>query len=664
MSQEGLLSAIKSTPSIPTSFVTDAGTATPAANILNVFGGTEIHTAGASNTITINYTGTITGNSGGPLSPAGSNWNIFGSSVGAGSTPVASSGAGSTLTLNVQTTQAIAATDATKIGLAAFKNTHFTVDANGFVSLAAAGAAETLTGNSGGAVSPTTNNINTVGNGSITIVGSPGTSSLVTQLTGLSNHAVLVGGGTSTITNIAPTANTGAVLQNNNGGDPSYSTATYPSTTTINQILFSSAANAISGLTTANQGVLTTGTTGIPVITPLATNGQLIIGSTAGAPAAATLSAGTGITITNASNSITIAVTAGAAVVETLTGNSGGAISPTAGNISTLGTGSITIAGSGSTLTTQLTGLTNHNVLIGAGTATITNVAPSATSGVPLISQGASADPTFGTAVVAGGGTGSVSFNINGPVIAGTTTTSALTSVTLASQSFLVGNTSAAPTAKALSIVIQTFISTGTYTPTSGMVYCQIECIGGGGGGGGAPATGAGQVSVGAGGGAGEYARGVFSSGTIGASQSVTIGGGGGGNSGTSGSNGGDTSVGSTVISALHGIGGSVAGAAATAVSTGALGGTGGTGGTFRTAGCPGWGSNGGFNVNTWGVSGQGGQSVYGTAGRGRGIGVNGDAALGFGAGGAGSLQGTSAGALTGGAGSAGIVIVTEYVIS
>ena len=37
--------------------------------------------------------------------------------------------------------------------------------------------AETLTGNTGGAVGPTGSNINTVGTGSITISGNPGTSS-------------------------------------------------------------------------------------------------------------------------------------------------------------------------------------------------------------------------------------------------------------------------------------------------------------------------------------------------------------------------------------------------------------------------------------------------------------------------------------------------------
>src|SRR5579872_4902954 len=70
----------------------------------------------------------------------------------------------------------------------------------------------------------------------------------------------------------------------------------------------STQANALN-FSTAN-GVVTTGTGGIPVVTSVAANGDLIVGSGSGAPAAATLSGGTGITITNAANSITVGPTA------------------------------------------------------------------------------------------------------------------------------------------------------------------------------------------------------------------------------------------------------------------------------------------------------------------------------------------------------------------
>lgn len=43
---------------------------------------------------------------------------------------------------------------------------------------------ETLTGNSGGAVGPTANNINILGSGSVNVVGNPGTSTLTISVTG------------------------------------------------------------------------------------------------------------------------------------------------------------------------------------------------------------------------------------------------------------------------------------------------------------------------------------------------------------------------------------------------------------------------------------------------------------------------------------------------
>lgn len=60
-----------------------------------------------------------------------------------------------------------------------------------------------------------------------------------------------------------------------------------------------------------------------------------------------------------------------------------------------------------------MTGLTNHSLLVGAGTATITKVGPTATSGQVLQSSGASADPVFSTATYpsSSGGSGKIIFD-------------------------------------------------------------------------------------------------------------------------------------------------------------------------------------------------------------------------------------------------------------
>lgn len=63
-----------------------------------------------------------------------------GAVVAAGTNPVRTDGTGAnTMALEVQISQAVAATDATRIGLSNFNSAHFTVDANGFVSSLGAG---------------------------------------------------------------------------------------------------------------------------------------------------------------------------------------------------------------------------------------------------------------------------------------------------------------------------------------------------------------------------------------------------------------------------------------------------------------------------------------------------------------------------------------------
>jgi len=67
--------------------------------------------------------------------------------------------------------------------------------------------------------------------------------------------------------------------------------------------------------------------------------------------------------------------------------------------------------------------LTQYNVAIGSTTGAIQNSPPSATSGVPFVSAGSSANPSAGTMVVAGGGTGVTSQAAYSLVCGGTSTT-------------------------------------------------------------------------------------------------------------------------------------------------------------------------------------------------------------------------------------------------
>lgn len=110
---------------------------------------------------------------------------------------------------------------------------------------------------------------------------------------------------------LSGTATAHQVLLSGSSSAPLWSTATYPVSTTINQLLFSSSNNVIAGLSASNSAALVSSSSGTPVWSNSMTNGQLIIGSTGGQPQAASLSPGPGITITPAPNSITISASTG-----------------------------------------------------------------------------------------------------------------------------------------------------------------------------------------------------------------------------------------------------------------------------------------------------------------------------------------------------------------
>jgi hypothetical protein len=92
-------------PSVPTSFVTNSGTAVPVANVLN----------------------------------------ILGTTVAAGAIPFQFIGSGNTVTGQIQLSQAIASTNANNVGLSAFNSAQFTVDANGFVSIIGGSPVDSIT---------------------------------------------------------------------------------------------------------------------------------------------------------------------------------------------------------------------------------------------------------------------------------------------------------------------------------------------------------------------------------------------------------------------------------------------------------------------------------------------------------------------------------------
>jgi hypothetical protein len=209
------------------------------------------------------------------------------------------------------------------------------------------------------------------------------------------------------------------------------------------------------------------------------------------------------------------------------------------------------------------------------------------------------------------------------------------------------------------SVTRQVFTTTGTYTPTTNMVYCDIEVVGGGGGGGGV----AGSINATGGGGAGGgYAKGIFSAATIGASKSVTIGAAGtaGANTGGDGGTGGTTSV-DALISATGGLGGG--GATVNAVQAGRAGGSG-TNGDFQTTGAPG--GIGYILVGNGAIGGIGGSSFFGgganVASAGAGSGIGGNNAVSYGGGGGGALVTAGVSGQAGGAGFKGLVIITEYI--
>lgn len=104
---------------------------------------------------------------------------------------------------------------------------------------------------------------------------------------------------------LSGTATASQVLLSGSSAAPTWSTATYPTTATVNGIIYGSASNVYSQLSSTARSALTTNSSGAPTYIAMI-DGQLIIGSTAGSPAAASVTGSLGVTVTNGSNTISL----------------------------------------------------------------------------------------------------------------------------------------------------------------------------------------------------------------------------------------------------------------------------------------------------------------------------------------------------------------------
>ncbi len=221
-------------------------------NVTLTLGGTPATALLQATSLTLGWTGTLSGTRGGTGVNNGANTITLGGSIVTGGAHTLSGAFASTFTftnttsVTFPTSGTLATTAQIPTGAALTKtdDTNVTLTLGGSPSTALVNAASLTLGWTGqlGLTRGGTNASLTASNGGI--VYSTSTALGILSGTATANQVLLSGSSTT----------------------PAWSTATYPATTTINQLLYSSSNNTIVGLATANSGVLVTSSGGVPSI--------------------------------------------------------------------------------------------------------------------------------------------------------------------------------------------------------------------------------------------------------------------------------------------------------------------------------------------------------------------------------------------------------------
>jgi trimeric autotransporter adhesin len=178
---------------------------------------------------------------------------------------------------------------------------------------------------------------------------------------------------------LAGTATAKQILMSGSSTTPAWSTATYPATTTVNELLYSSANNIVGQVTAADYGVLISSSAGVPEWLANGTTGEVLTATTSGTPSwAAPATSGTVTTVSVVSANGFAGTVANASSTPAIT-------------IETTATG--VLSGNGTAVSGSA--VTQYGVVVGGASNAVATTAVGATGTILQGNTGAA--PTYST---------------------------------------------------------------------------------------------------------------------------------------------------------------------------------------------------------------------------------------------------------------------------